>query len=54
MKIEIEIQNCQDCPYSWSHTSGASGTSWVCDKLSDNVGKGDVVCEDCPLEGGVE
>lgn len=51
MKIEIEIENCAGCPYSWSHTNGQSGTSWVCDKLGDNVGDGQVIHEDCPLKG---
>lgn len=49
MKIEIEIENCQDCPYSWSHSNCNGLRSVVCDKLQDNVGMGDVIHRDCPL-----
>jgi len=49
MKITIDIQNCQECPFSWSHTS-QSGKTWVCDKLCDNIGAGDTVNERCPIK----
>ena len=50
MKIELDIQNCQDCPFSWSHVNHDGVKTWVCDKLQDNVGKGDVIHEECPFE----
>jgi hypothetical protein len=49
MKVEIDIKNCLECPYSWLHRNHAGDTSVVCDKLSDNVGRGDTVLEECPL-----
>lgn len=52
MKVTIEIQNCQGCPYSWSHTNQNGHKTWVCDKLQDNVDRGDVVNYRCPLKKG--
>lgn len=54
MKIEIDIENCKECPYSWLHRNVAGDTSVVCDKLSDNVGAGHTVFEGCPLAAETE
>jgi hypothetical protein len=52
MRLQIDIENCQECPYSWPHTNTAGTKTWVCDKLQDNIGKGDAVCRECPLVEG--
>jgi hypothetical protein len=49
MRVTIEIENCQGCPFGWSHTNHAGEATVVCDKLQDNVGVGGVVFEGCPL-----
>ena len=54
MRIQIDIENCQECPYSWGHINTAGAKTWVCDKLQDNVGKGDGIHEACPLVEGAE
>ena len=51
MKIQIDIENCQGCPYSWSHVNHDGQRTWVCDKLQDNVGSGDTIHKKCPLKG---
>ena len=51
MKVLIDIENCQECPYSWSHANQSERKTWVCDKLQDNIGGGDVIQENCPLKG---
>jgi len=51
MIVQIEIKNCQDCPYSWPGDTKNPHQSWVCDKLQDNIGKGDTVSDRCPLKG---
>ena len=51
MKITIDIQNCRECPFSSGGDTKHPHESWVCDKLSDNIGAGDTVFEGCPLVG---
>lgn len=48
MIAQINIENCQECPYSWAHTGHTDRKTWVCDKLQDNVGVGDTIHKECP------
>ena len=54
MKVEIDIQNCKECPFSFGGDTKYPHESWVCDKLQDNIGAGDVVSCRCPLKGVVK
>ena len=47
--VVLDIENCEDCPFGWSHTNHAGESSVVCDKLQDNVGVGEIIYENCPL-----
>lgn len=53
MKITIDIPNCQECPFSWPGDTKNPHESVVCDKLQDNIGKGDAINKRCPLKEGV-
>jgi len=50
MKVQIDIENCQGGPYSWSHVNQSGRKTWVCNQLQDNVGSGDTIHEECPLK----
>ncbi len=50
MKVTIDIQYCEECPYSWPGDTKSPHESVVCDQLQDNVGKGDTVSDRCLLE----
>lgn len=49
MLLQIDVKNCKECPYSWPGDMKMSHKSYVCDRLSDNIGAGDVVSERCPF-----
>ena len=52
MKVELDIQNCKECPFSFGGDVKHPHESWVCEKLQDNIGPGDIVSDRCPFING--
>jgi len=53
IKIDLDIQDCHDCPFAHQLTTSCCGPTWSCfvdDYAELKVGHGDGIPDNCPIK----